>query len=113
MGKKVKVTTIKEVKICGIWYCNDKIKEYKLNILDKNKSISRPIKVNSKTTVYTSCYCVLDLLYVNTHVWWVGYLLILATKSRVTDEKKFFISNFFIGCTCLLQIWDIKDFRPN
>ena len=22
MGKKVKITTIKEVKVCGIWYCN-------------------------------------------------------------------------------------------
>ena len=28
MGKKVKIKTIKEVKVCGIWYCNDKVREF-------------------------------------------------------------------------------------
>ena len=27
--------TFKEVKVSGIWYCNDKVREFKLNILDK------------------------------------------------------------------------------
>ena len=35
MGKKVKIKTMKEVKVCGIWYCNDRACEDKLNIMKK------------------------------------------------------------------------------
>ena len=33
LGRNVNISTIVSVKICGIWYCNDKNVEYKLNIL--------------------------------------------------------------------------------
>ena len=29
MGKIVKLETMKEIKICGIWYCNDHEREYR------------------------------------------------------------------------------------
>ena len=35
MNDKVKIKAIDELKICGIWYCRDRDRQYKLNILDK------------------------------------------------------------------------------
>ena len=34
-GTEVKLATLKEVKICGIWYCRDQERSYKLNVIDK------------------------------------------------------------------------------
>ena len=34
-GSSFKITTIKEVKVCGIWFCNNQATQYKLNITDK------------------------------------------------------------------------------
>ena len=34
-GTEVKLTTLKEIKICGIWYCRDQERSYKLNVIDK------------------------------------------------------------------------------
>ena len=45
MGKKVKIKTIKEVKVCGIWYCNDRAREYKLNILEKINKMESNLKL--------------------------------------------------------------------
>ena len=35
MNNNIKIKTLNEIKICGIWYCNDKESEYKLNITEK------------------------------------------------------------------------------
>ena len=32
---EIELTTLKEIKICGIWYCREKAREYKLNVTDK------------------------------------------------------------------------------
>ena len=45
MGKKVKIKTIKEVKVCGIWYCNDRAREYKLNIMEKINKMESNLKL--------------------------------------------------------------------
>ena len=34
-GSSVRIKTLKEIKICGIWFCTNKEKEYKLNIQDQ------------------------------------------------------------------------------
>ena len=34
-GEQINIDTLKEIKICGIWYCNDEARAYKLNITDK------------------------------------------------------------------------------
>ena len=44
MGQRVIIKTIKEVKICGIWYCNNREIEYKLNIKDKITKMGSMIK---------------------------------------------------------------------
>ena len=32
MGKRIRLKTIKEVKICGIWYCNNIESEYNCKV---------------------------------------------------------------------------------
>ena len=34
-GLDISLTTLTEIKICGIWYCNDQDRAYKLNVTDK------------------------------------------------------------------------------
>ena len=36
---------MKEMKICGIWYCTDKEREYELNITEKIKKLEHKIKL--------------------------------------------------------------------
>ena len=38
-GQRVNIMTMREIKICGIWFCNNKIREYKLNITDKIEKV--------------------------------------------------------------------------
>jgi hypothetical protein len=44
-GQIVKISTMKEMKICGIWYCTDKEREYELNITEKIKKLEHKIKL--------------------------------------------------------------------
>ena len=41
----VKVVTVNELKICGIWYCNNLEREYKLNIRDKIDKLKSKIRL--------------------------------------------------------------------
>ena len=44
-GQNVKISTLKEMKICGIWYCTSKEREYELNISEKIKKLEHKIKL--------------------------------------------------------------------
>ena len=35
LGEKIDIETLQEIKICGIWYCNNVARAYKLNITNK------------------------------------------------------------------------------
>ena len=35
LGKIINLSTLKEIQICGIWFCNDRLRAYKLNVTDK------------------------------------------------------------------------------
>ena len=37
LGQNIRIKTMKDMKICGIWYCNTKEKEYKYNIKIKQQ----------------------------------------------------------------------------
>jgi hypothetical protein len=37
LKQQFNIKTVKELKICGLWYCEDTDKEYNLNITEKNK----------------------------------------------------------------------------
>jgi len=39
------IKTVKELKICGLWYCRDTDKEYNLNITEKIEKLSQKIKL--------------------------------------------------------------------
>ena len=43
--QEVKVVTVNELKICGIWYCNNLEREYKLNIRDKIDKLKSKIRL--------------------------------------------------------------------
>ena len=34
-GRQINISTLTEIKICGIWFCNDRDRAYKFNITDK------------------------------------------------------------------------------
>ena len=34
-GVNIRITTMNEIKICGIWYCYDQERSYRLNITDR------------------------------------------------------------------------------
>ena len=44
-GQTVKISTMKEMKICGIWYCTNKEREYELNVNDKITKLEHKIKL--------------------------------------------------------------------
>ena len=44
-GHTFAISTVKELKICGIWYCNMAENEYKLNITEKIEKLSHKIKL--------------------------------------------------------------------
>ena len=44
MGINVPIKTIPKVKICGLWFCNNKLEEYKLNISDKILKLESMLK---------------------------------------------------------------------
>ena len=43
-GSDIAVTTLKEIKICGIWYCYDQERAYKLNVTDKVEKLNSNLK---------------------------------------------------------------------
>ena len=44
-GQKFAISTVKELKICGMWYCNDGEREYELNIMEKIEKLTNKIKL--------------------------------------------------------------------
>ena len=38
-GVNISLTTMNEIKICGIWYCHDQDRSYKLNITEKLRNL--------------------------------------------------------------------------
>ena len=44
-GSDIHLTTITEIKICGIWYCNDLERAYKLNLTDKITNLESNLKL--------------------------------------------------------------------
>jgi hypothetical protein len=45
IGKRITLSTVKKIKICGLIYCNDSDEEYRLNVMDKIKKLSYKIKL--------------------------------------------------------------------
>ena len=45
LGQNIRIKTMKDMKICGIWYCNTKEKEYKYNITDKIAKMESMLKL--------------------------------------------------------------------
>ena len=43
-GANIALTTLNEIKICGIWYCHDKERAYKLNVTDKIEKLESNLK---------------------------------------------------------------------
>jgi hypothetical protein len=43
-GANIALTTLNEIKICGIWYCNDQDRAYKLNVTDKIEKLDINLK---------------------------------------------------------------------
>ena len=45
LGQNIRIKTMKDMKICGIWYCNTKEKEYKYNITYKIAKMESMLKL--------------------------------------------------------------------
>jgi len=45
LGNNVTLRTVKKIKICGLYFCNDNDEEYKLNVSDKIEKLSYKIKL--------------------------------------------------------------------
>ena len=43
-GANIALTTLNEIKICGIWYCHDQERAYKLNVTDKIEKLDSNLK---------------------------------------------------------------------
>ena len=43
-GANIALATINEIKICGIWYCYDQERSYKLNVIDKMEKLASNLK---------------------------------------------------------------------
>ena len=43
-GANVSLTTLNEIKICGIWYCHDRERAYKLNVTDKIEKLGSNLR---------------------------------------------------------------------
>ena len=64
-GQVFKIGTIKEFKVCGIWFCRDADREYKLNITDKIDKLASKIKLRKsgnltfegKSLIIIYCCC--------------------------------------------------------
>ena len=44
-GSEIQLKSLSELKICGIWYCNDEARAYKLNITDKIIKLENNLKM--------------------------------------------------------------------
>jgi hypothetical protein len=45
LEQQFNIKTVKELKICGLWYCRDADREYNLNITEKIEKLSQRIKL--------------------------------------------------------------------
>ena len=43
-GANIALATINEIKICGIWFCYDQERSYKLNVIDKMEKLASNLK---------------------------------------------------------------------
>ena len=48
-GQNFAISTVKELKICGMWYCNDAQREYELNITEKIEKLNNSVVIIAKT----------------------------------------------------------------
>ena len=58
LEQQFNIKTVKELKICGLWYCRDTDKEYNLNITEKIEKLGL-IFVSLRTLLRTLLYSTL------------------------------------------------------
>ena len=96
-GSNFRLPTLKEIKICGIWFCNNKDNEYKLNITDKFEKMeskirlweSRNLKMEGKSLIHKT-FGISQLIYV--------LQVYEIKKTCIVNVERIIFGFMWIGC---------------